>query len=87
MNRGARVVFAFFGVYIGKKALKNREKLQISILKIYLLLEKWPKMAINWFVTSFLVYFSFELRDFENFDFLTHFGGSEGQNLAKIGIF
>ena len=68
-------------------SLKIREKLQISVLKIYLLLEKGPKMAINWFVTSFLVYFSFELRDFENFDFLTHFGGSKGQNLAKIGIF
>ena len=87
MNRGERVVFVFFGVCIGKMALKSCKKLQISILKIYLLLGKWPEMAINWFVTSFLVYFLFELRDFENFDFLTHFGGSEGQNLAKIGIF
>ena len=84
MNHGVRVVFAFSGGFYREN---TGSKLKIFTLKIYLLLEKWLKIAINWFVASFQVYFSSELRDFENFDFLTHFGGSKGQNLEKLGIF
>ena len=71
MSGGARLVFAFSGGFYREN---TGLKLRIFTLKIYLLLEKGPKMAINWFVASFQVYFSSELRDFENFNFLTHFG-------------
>ena len=76
--------FRVFGGFLRENTGQNFKNLT---LKIYLLLEKWLKMARNGFVSSFQVYFSSELRDFENFDFLTHFGGSKGQILEKIGFF
>ena len=76
--------FRFLGGFLRENTGQNFKNL---ILKIYLPLKKRLKMAINWFVSSFQVYFSSELRDFETFDFLTYFGGSEGQILEKIGFF
>ena len=78
---------ARFRVFRGFIWGKYGEKLKIFALKMYLLLEKWPKMAINKLVASFQVYFSSELSDFENFDFLTHFGCSEGQKMPIFAKF